>query len=206
MEQGKIIAVVGGPRSGKSFLVKKLAEHFGAVSLFEGEEGTFPPRILEDIEKNIRPLERILWFRNHFVGQYLKALEAKAQGKMVVLDVFWFSVTLHLDALLKGFELDVAKTLAEQDARTLSWPDLIIFLKNSEEGIRTFIAAGGRSFDTSEEYLKEQALPVHRLHEQYYSNPPGGMNLLTVERDSLDFDKKEDFDALVQKIKEKLVL
>lgn len=38
MSTGKIIAVVGGPRSGKSLLVDRLAKHYEGVAILEGEE------------------------------------------------------------------------------------------------------------------------------------------------------------------------
>ncbi len=51
--KGRIIAIVGAPRSGKSYLARRLATYFNAELFLEGEEGEFPSRIEEDIAKNI---------------------------------------------------------------------------------------------------------------------------------------------------------
>lgn len=92
MVKGKIICVVGAPRTGKSFLVNKLSEYIQAKAFYEGEENDFPLRLQEDIAKNIRPMERILWFRNKLVDQYTQALALKAQGETVVSDVSYLDV------------------------------------------------------------------------------------------------------------------
>ncbi len=205
METGKIIAVVGGPRSGKSFLVKKLAKEFNAELFLEGEEHDFPERIIENIRNNTRPLERIVWFRNMLVRKYLEALKLKDQGKNVVLDGFWLTPQLYIDVLLEGFENELAHGLGEVDAELLGWPDLIVFLKTSEEGIRNFVGLGGRSFDQSEEVLVDQLLPLNAINEKFFAKPMDGMKLLTIDRTVKDFDQEKDFSELVSKIKEALI-
>jgi deoxyadenosine/deoxycytidine kinase len=205
MEAGKIIAVVGAPRSGKSYLVQKLAKEFNAEIFLEGEEGEFPERIVEDIRDNIRPLERILWFRNMFVKQYLHALDLKAQGKTIILDVFWLINELYLDVLLDGFELDLMHEHAAIDKKLLNMPDLIVFLKTTEQGIRNFVALGGRSFDQSEEVMIKQLLPLNDMFEKFFANPPAEMKLLTIDRADKDFDRENDFSKLVSKIKEAVI-
>ena len=200
---GKIIAVVGAPRSGKSFLAELIAEYYGGELFLEGEEADFPKRIKEDIEKNIRPLERIMWFRNKLVNEYLTALKYKRDGKIVVLDAFWFSYQLFIDVLTEGFENDVMHEMAENDKKMLSYPDIVVFLSVNEETIRKFIALGKRQFDRSDEYIINQALPVNELHQEFFAknkNIPG--KVITVQRDEMDFAKKEDFDKLINLIEE----
>ena len=191
--KGKIIAIMGASRSGKSYLAKKIAKEFNAELFLEGEEGEFPTRIVEDIQKNIRPLERILWFRDMLIKRYVKALELKKQGKNVVLDVFWLSNDLFFDVLLEGFELELMRERAAIDRMLLPFPDLTIFLKTSEQGIRNFVTLGGRSYDQSEEVLIEQLLPINDMHEKFFANPPTGLHVLTIDRTHKDFDREEDF-------------
>ncbi len=200
---GKIIAIVGAPRSGKSFLARKLAEHYGATVFLEGEEGEFPARIEEDIAQNIRPLERALWFRTILVERYLKALELRDKGHTVILDVFWISPHMYIDTLLTGFERDLMWNVARQDERLLGWPDLTIFLKVSEQSIRSFIQKGGRAFDNSEEYIITQALPVNEAHSDYFKKRITE-RVLTIERDELDFELATDFETLIMRIREQL--
>lgn len=203
-KEGKIIAIVGASRSGKSFIARKLAKEFNAEVFLEGEEGEFPKRIEEDIRENIRPLERILWFRNLLVKQYLQALELKAQGKNVVIDVYWIANSMYFDVLLKDFELELMHEHAAIDFKFLPFPDLVVFLKTSEEKIREFTKLGGRSFDTSEDVIVEQLLPLNEKYNQFFANPPEGMKFITVDRSSKDFDLETDFKELIEDIKSAL--
>ncbi|MDD3530994.1 MAG: hypothetical protein PHV99_00110 [Candidatus Pacebacteria bacterium] len=198
-KKGRIIAIVGAPRSGKSFLATKLAEHYKARLFLEGEEGTFPKRIEEDITQNIRPLERVLWFRTMLVNRYLEAMRLRDEGYTVVLDVFWMSPQLFIDALLSGFEQELMHDVAAQDRRLLGWPDATIFLKISETSMRDFIAHGGRSFDQSEAFVTEQAMPVNRLHEEFFARESAN-TVLVVERDGLDFDRDDHLEGLTAQI------
>lgn len=201
---GKVLAIVGAPRSGKSFLARKLAEHYKAKLFLEGEEGDFPQRIVEDIEKNIRPLERVLWFRTELVKTYLEALRLKQEGHTVILDVFWMSPQMFIDVLLEGFERDLMWNIAHQDRELLGWPDVTIFLKISENGMRKFIQAGGRTFDQSEDFIIKQAVPVNQRHENFFAKEQRGNQVLTINRDGLDFEKEEDFATLVREIESKI--
>lgn len=54
MTPGKIIALVGAQRSGKTFLAKKLTEHFSANLFLEDNGDDFPEAIKEDIEKKYK--------------------------------------------------------------------------------------------------------------------------------------------------------
>lgn len=204
MTNGKIIAIVGGPRAGKSFLVEKLARHYGGIPILEGEEHDFPERIREDIQKNIRPLERIVWFRNKLVKEFFKALNLKNEGKTVVIDNFWISYQLYIDALAKDFEGEIIHDIASIDRETLLWPDLTILLTLSEDGIREFVKRGGREFDNSEEFIKNQALPVHKLHTDFFNKEEVKDNVLIIQRDSIDFEKEEDFNDLIESIENRI--
>src|SRR3990167_6028775 len=70
---GKIVAVIGCTRKGKSYLVKKLAEHYHAPYLLEWEEPTADADIVTYIKKNTHPIERYQYFRDLFVAHHLCA-------------------------------------------------------------------------------------------------------------------------------------
>ena len=198
----KIIAIVGGSRSGKSFLVDRLAKHYNGVAILEGEEQAFPERIREDIQQNIRPLERTIWFRNKLVKEYFHASKIKQEGKVVVLDNFWISYQLYIDALAKDFEGSIIHDLAEIDRLTIEWPDIVIYLSLSEQKIRDFIKRGGREFDQSEDFIQNQALPIHKLHNEFFSQEGVRERVISVPRDGLDFADEKDFQHLIEKIME----
>ncbi len=200
MNQGKIIAVVGGPRSGKSFLVSRLAQYYKGIAVLEGEESDFPLRIKEDIQENIRPLERIMWFRNKQVREYFKAIKEKEEGHIVVTDNFWISYQLYTGAIADGFEEGLINDVAQIDRDTLPWPDVIILLTLQEEVLRNFIKRGGRQFDQTEEFIQKQALPVHRLHEEFFNREGVREKTIIIQRDDLDFEKENDLHKVIEKI------
>lgn len=195
--KGKIIAVVGSPRSGKSFLSKILADHYGA-DVFIEDVNVFPARILEDLAKNIRPLERSLWFRNQLVRKYRDALVCKKEGKSAIVDNFWLSWQLYLDVLDIDFEAELLREIADFDREILGWPDVIIFLKVQESSIRKFIKLGGRDFDQMEEYITKQVLPVNKSHQDFFENNPSiPSKVIVLERDNMDFLRRDDLQNLI---------
>jgi deoxyadenosine/deoxycytidine kinase len=199
-KKGKMIALVGASRSGKSFLAKKLAEHLKAEVFLEGEEGEFPARIEEDIKQNIRPLERILWFRNQLIKKHFKALELKAEGKTVVLDTFWMSVLPYVPVLTTGFEKELLEEVFDIDQKNLENPDLVILLQNNSENSRKFLQMGGRDFDSSENYLESYIIPGQHSHNKMFSQESYKGKLIVLDRSNLDFEKKEDLQNLLSKI------
>jgi deoxyadenosine/deoxycytidine kinase len=199
-ESGKIIAVVGAPRSGKSYLAKKLSQHFNCRLFLEGEDLDFPARIKEDIKENVRPLERILWFRNQQVKKFFLAVKYRNKGETVIVDTFWFSYQLYIDALTKGFERKIVRELADTDRKSMPWPDKIIFLDVSEKNIRKFIELGGRDFDNSEDFIKQQVIPISDMHRELFNKKSFANKVVKINRSNLDFNKTKDFNFLLKKI------
>ncbi len=200
MTNGRIIAIVGGPRSGKSFLVDRLSKHYKGVTILEGEEQDFPERIREDIQQNIRPLERITWFRNKLVKEYFYALNLRKAGKTAIIDNFWISYQLYIDALAKDFEGDIIRNFAEIDRLLIEWPDVVVFLSLSEKRVRDFIKRGGRGFDNSEDFIQNQALPIHKLHNEFFTRKDIREKVIIIQRDQLDFANEGDLKNLIDKI------
>ena len=200
MNTGMIIAVEGGVRSGKTFLVHRLAERLGAYVHAELDEA-FPERIIEDMKQNIRPFERIVWFRNQIVEQFLDAIQRRANGETVITDGFWVSNLPFLDTLFDDkdqFEKELCETLSELDRALLPWPDKVLFLDVSDDLTRKFVIDGGRDFDSSDRYFNEQILPVKRAMEAFYSRPENQQNLVRINREDLDFDKEEDVETVMR--------
>ncbi len=199
MHLGKIVCVVGAPRTGKSFLVKKLAEHFGASAYYEGEDSDFPDRIKEDIAQNIRPLERALWFRNRLIEQYRQALDVKYAGGVAIVDTVYL-IDLYVDVLTSDpFEREVLHQLAASDIKMFGFPDKIIHLTSSEEKIKELIKEGGREFDAGEGYYANYILPIQNGWSAYLSTLDQKL-VLTVDRAQLDFNKPEDLESLTRQL------
>lgn len=201
MNKAPIIAIVGAPRTGKSYLAKRLADTMGAQLFLEDDGKGYPERIQENLKMNIRPLERQLWFRNKCIERQLKAKAFQQQGIASVLDIFWLSAHLYIDAVLEGFERDLMHTVSAQDELLLGYPDIIVYLKQSEAATRKFIEYGGRAFDASEQYYVEVVHPAHELHEMYFTHDHAEKcPVLTIDRTNIDFAKTDALDMLLQQI------
>ncbi len=202
--QGKIIAVVGAPRAGKSFLVQKLAQYYGGEALLEGEEADFPARLKEDIKENIRPLERMLWFRNKMVKDYLKADAIRKEGGIAVVDTFWMSLEPYIPILTEGFERDICQDLFTIDTQLLSLPDVTILLQNSFENTKNFLKLGKRDFDSGLIYSEEYILSNQEMHRKTFSQEGLAKKAFVLQRDSLDFEKKSDLQIVLDRIEKVL--
>jgi deoxyadenosine/deoxycytidine kinase len=200
MKQGKIIAITGGPRSGKSTLVKLLSEFYNGVAYLEGEEKDFPKRIIDDIKNEKNRLELILYFRNLTVGQYIQALREKAKGRYCFMDCFWLTNQAYTDAWVENqFEKDILTKLSKLDEEILGWPDKVVVLENSKEGIRRFLQMGGREFEKTDGYLEKQ-MKIHHIHNSFFEDLKNKKdNIFILNRDNLDFIKnKDDIKKVIQ--------
>lgn len=196
----KIIAIIGAQRSGKSFLVKKLAKKLNYETLLEGENGDFPTFIKEDIKNNTNGLRRTIWFRNKQLNNFLNALDLKKQGKGSVLDTFWIDYQMYVDMLLDGDDKEVINDLIRVDRKNNIWPDIIIYLKNTEEGTKKFLELDDRDFDKADGFYESQIAPLQKKYEEIINLAPPSVKLIIVERENLDFEKEEDLNTIIEKI------
>ncbi len=202
MKKGAIIAVTGGPRTGKSTFVKLLAQRLHAVAILEGEEKYFPKRILDDIAKGKRVFELLLWFRNKLVTDYQEALRVKAAGRIAVLDTFYETNRVYVDAWIKDrFERQMLQNLLRLDAELLPWPDLVVVLESDAATTQVFAKRGNRTFENPQ-YIKKQ-LPLHRAHARYFRSLKKN-NILFMNRTGRDFFEQEELNRVAQAIQEHL--
>ncbi len=200
---GIIIAVSGGPGIGKSFLVRRLADYYQAIALFEGEEKDFPEAIKEGIKTGHKQVNTRLYFRNKTFAQFLEAQKHKQAGQIVFLDNFWLTNEIYGQAFLSDeAEKKLIAELNQLDRQILAWPDLTISLSASPEKIREYVLARARSFENEADYLSRHQM-VHDAHDEYFKNCPED-NILLINRSELDFKNEADFAWLVKTIEEKL--
>jgi len=191
-----IIAVIGSPGVGKSFLVKKLTEYLGAEKIMESAK-ELPERIIENFKKNTGQMETIIWFRNQVIENIEKALELKKQGKIVVMDTYIISNELHITTMTSGFEQEILLHQAKLDRKYIPKPDVVIFLDASEDKIKELTHKRGRDFDTTEEFIQRN-LSIKKTHEDYYKENKN--SLIYINREELDFEKKKDLQKVVDAI------
>jgi len=193
----RIIAIIGSPGVGKSFLSKKLAQFLNAELMLEDVK-EIPLQVIENFKTNSNPVETILWFRNNLIKKIEKALNLKQQGKIVVMDTCLLSNKLHITTMTNGF---AQKTLLEQavlDKKYVPQPDVIIFLDSSIEKIKELTIKRGRDFDTSKEFIQRN-LSIRKAHQEYCKKNKN--SILYIKRDNLNFENVKDVEKIVAKIK-----
>jgi len=189
-----IIAVIGAPGTGKTFLVEKLASYLNASKILEEN---IPKRIIENFQKNIHQTETLTWFRNKCIKDIEKAIELKKQGKIVILDTYWISNELHIPTLVSGFEQEILLKQAYLDKKYLPSPDLVIFLDASEEKIRELILKRGRDYDTNEKFIQRN-ISIKKAHDDYLQKNKN--SLIYINRNNLDFNKQQDIKKVINQI------
>lgn len=196
-----IISIIGAPGVGKSFLTERLAKQLDAEFIIEDIEKV-PKRIIENLKNNIRPMETVLWFRNIYIKNIEKAHILKQKGKIVVTDSCLITNELHITTMTVGFKQKIISQQAKFDKKYIPKPDIIIFLDASDKVIKNFTLSRNRDFDTNNDYIKRN-LSISRAHKKYYQKNKN--SLVYINRDSLDFNKKEDLLKVIDKIKDKHV-
>lgn len=191
-----VIAVIGAPGVGKSFLVEKLAKKLKAVPILEEGKG-FPERILENFKKDIRHMETILWFRNKLIQDMKRALELKKKGTLVIMDTFYLSNDLHITTMTTGFEQEILLGQASLEREFLPKPDKVLFLDASKETIVRFTLKRGRDFDTNEKFIQRN-LSIKKAHDDYLKAHKS--SLIYINRDDLDFENEQDVQNVVKQI------
>ncbi len=193
----KIIAVIGAPGVGKSFLVQKLIKKLNAVSILEEAE-KLPERILENFKEDKRHMETILWFRNKCIDDIKKAITLKKKGKTVIMDTCLLSNELHITTLTNGFEREILLKQARDDRTFIPQPDILVCLDASESKIKELTMKRGRDFDTTEKFLKRN-LSIRKAHSEYYKKSK--QQIVYINRDKLDFSNDKDLQKVIDKIK-----
>lgn len=132
-----LVVFCGLPSCGKSTLTIKIAESYNSNYFLEPEESLWPDWIKVD---NSDQFSALNWFRSARVPNYRKAT-LLSRKELVFVDSFY-------DVLIKYYinnpsfkwliseanpYYEIVKQTADLDAKLLSSPDLLVFIKVSEE-------------------------------------------------------------------------
>ncbi|MCX6792837.1 MAG: AAA family ATPase [Candidatus Falkowbacteria bacterium] len=197
---GFIIAICGGPGTGKSTLVNKLTEHYGATPIFEGEE--FPERVKENLRDNKNQLESRIFFRNLLTKMHIEAERLKQAGKLVIMDTFWLTNNVYTETWLEhDFHKELMNDMYELDAHFLSMPDLMIILESDKERIKEFMMKRGRLFELSDSVL-DRFVNAGSAHRDFFKRR---LNAYFIDRSKLDFHKPNHFKMVTDLIDKKYV-
>ncbi len=181
-KKGEIIAVVGAPASGKSFLINEWKKKYDITAFFEGEEKDLPKYIKSNIRLSENGLQTTLYFHNQAVRHYLKALKLKNEEKSVILDTFWLSSLFYLDIVLTNKnEKGLVNDLIQLTLDIFSMPDKIVFLDVSNKTLKERILKRGREFEKN---FLNKALKISKAHKEYFAIHKTNLN--KIEADVLD--------------------
>lgn len=156
---GTVIACIGAPGVGTSFLIKQLACKNMLPAFFEGEEGIFPPSVLEVLNSELDNMERYTWIaertklmleRAHAIAR--EGIDCYVDGDVLLLEAWLAAET--------GSESPVfLKTWLEENVPLKA--DKVIVLTASEEKIRENIRRRGRGSEQSE-FIAARALRISK--------------------------------------------
>lgn len=195
---GKIVAIIGPARCGKSYLTKKLSAHYGVPAYYEGEEPEFPPEIVEDLSKNIRPLERFVYFHNKCTLSHLSAIEDSKTHPYVFLDTCWLTNPPWIGVYSGSpLEKQLLRELCEIDARIMPWPSVVLYLTADASTSRSLMKNSGRGFDKDFDVAMMQSKDAF---VEYMKNFPRTAPLIEFDRSGLDFDDPATFKKITDAI------
>lgn len=180
--RGWLIAVEGPIGVGKTTLARRLAGRMGAELLLEVvEENPFLHGFYQDIRGRAFPTQLFFLLSRH--RQQRSALGRLAAGGVVVSDYMFAKDRLFASLTLDAPEIALYETVYELIAPQVPEPDVVVYLRATQDTLLRRIAARGRPF--------ERALgPAYlaRLAEAYdsYFERFDGAPVITVDTDALD--------------------
>lgn len=193
------IGIAGNIGAGKTTLTRMLSEHYGWTAKYESV--TYNP-YLEDYYSDIKRWSYNL--ETYFLAQRFRDLVEIAKSDEVIIQD---------RTLMEGVNIFVTNNkemgnLSERDFDTymqlynlmmsmVSQPDLLIYLRNSIEGIVRKIQKRGRDYEQglSVEYLSN----LNRLYEDWIAAYPGRVIIFNV--DDLDYENRpEDFALITDRL------
>lgn len=195
---GKVIAFVAPTRSGKTFLTKKLAEHFSVPALYEADVPV-PERIQYSSTETVNQWERHLYFRGRSLDMLLEARSLATQHASVFLDAAWVSCSPYIDVYnMNQFDRSLLMQLSALDLITLPWPDALIILHEDDATSEKLFRLGHTEFDA--DYFKNQLLVIKHSFEKFVRTTTFPVPTVHIDRSGVDYDDSEAFTHLTGEI------
>ncbi len=199
------IAITGNIGAGKTTLARKLAEHYKWDVLYEAVEGNpYLSDFYDDMERWSFHLQ-IFFLNSRFAqAQQIRAMhyQTVVQDRTIYEDAFIFAKNLNESGLMSQRDYQNYLSLFKSINKSVSAPDIIIYLKADLPKLRQQIQKRGREFEQSisDDYL----LNLNRLYEDFAHTYLEG-TLITIEVDNLDFEANTaDFDVILKELNEVL--
>ncbi|MDQ6482302.1 deoxynucleoside kinase [Dyadobacter sp. LHD-138] len=200
------IAVIGNIGAGKTTLTQMLGEHYGWEVMYEAVEGNpYLVDFYEDMERWAFNLQ-VFFLNNRFAQvQTIQSTTYSTiiQDRTIYEDAFVFARNLYESKIMTERDYRSYLLLFESIMKTVSQPDLLIYLKADIPKLVSQIKKRGREFeaDISEDYLRS----LNRYYEDFTDNYDHG-KLITIDVNTMDFaSNQEDFETIVRQLDKELL-
>ncbi|SEJ33805.1 Deoxyadenosine/deoxycytidine kinase [Dyadobacter koreensis] len=199
------IAIIGNIGAGKTTLTQMLGQHYGWEVMYEAVEGNpYLADFYEDMERWAFNLQ-IFFLNNRFAQvQTIRSTTYATiiQDRTIYEDAFVFARNLYDSKIMTERDYRSYLLLFESIMKTVSQPDLLIYLKADIPKLVSQIKKRGREFeaDISEEYLRN----LNHYYEDFSQNYDHG-KLITIDVNQMDFaSNPDDFDSIVKTLNKEL--
>jgi deoxyguanosine kinase len=195
MDKYPYIAIEGNIGTGKTSLVKLLAEEYDAHSFFEEfSENPFLPKFYEDPKKHAFPLElSFLAERYHQLKNELNTHDIF--HKTIISDYYFVKSLIFAQINLPVDEFNLYKNLFDIILQKLPKPNLLVYLYSEVTRLQENIKGRGRVYENaiSDSYLEQ-------IHLGYFNflNQQKDFPALIIDVTNLDFvNQNSDFDKIL---------
>lgn len=199
------IAIIGNIGAGKTTLTQMLGEYFKWEVMYEAVEGNpYLADFYQDMERWAFNLQ--IYFLNSRFAQVQKIRSATystiIQDRTIYEDAFIFARNLHDSGVLTERDYQTYLLLFETIIKTVSQPDLLIYLKADIPKLVAQIRKRGREFesDISVEYLQN----LNNYYEDFAKHYDHG-KIIEIDVNQMDFaSSADDFQFIVSRLNKEL--
>ncbi|MCF0052052.1 deoxynucleoside kinase [Dyadobacter sp. LJ53] len=199
------IAIIGNIGAGKTTLTQMLGEYFKWDVMYEAVEGNpYLADFYQDMDRWAFNLQ--IYFLNNRFAQVQKIRETTystiIQDRTIYEDAFIFARNLHESGVMTERDYQTYLLLFESIIRTVSQPDLLIYLKAGIPKLVSQIKKRGRDFeaDISTDYL----IALNHYYEDFVKHYDHG-KIIEIDVNQMDFaSNPDDFNFIVAKLNKEL--
>jgi len=199
------IAIIGNIGAGKTTLTQMLGEYFKWEVMYEAVEGNpYLADFYHDMERWAFNLQ--IYFLNSRFAQVQKIRSTTystiIQDRTIYEDAFIFARNLHDSGVMTERDYQTYLLLFETIIKTVSQPDLLIYLKADIPKLVAQIKKRGRAFesDISTDYLSN----LNNYYEDFAKQYDHG-KIIEIDVNNMDFaSNPEDFQFIVTKLNKEL--
>lgn len=191
-----LISITGTSGVGKSFLTKQLSSLLCVPVILEGEVGTIPQWVFEDVFSKSSTVKRWEYFLDKQNQTFTYGDKISRLGIHCVVDSSPYMMKSLIDYEPQEFRSELERVRGKLVNVKI---DVTILLIASEEKLRELIKT--RSRKTENDDIDEMLKRSLQLQENFILNTRDVENVIVIERDKLDFTNSNDIELIYNKIK-----